>query len=443
LQPNPISCITNARPSSPSRPGILDQRHRGEEHRHQRDEREHRADAVDEAFENEAAQQVGRLRQCGREDIALERVEQPLHRVLQRHAHAVDHLEQREHREQERGDAEPRMQQDPIEAGGEAGRQHGGQVCAVLAQARRFVLACLARRHPAEFGGLRRAARAEHGRERTFRGIDALAVLGGHRDDRHAHFPGEPLGVDDDAEPRRFVRHVEDDDERHAGCPERQDERQLQLEPRSVHHGHDGVERDRAEELLHQRFVFGVSVERIHAGQVRELHHLAADGHARGRDVDRHAGPVRDAGRGSREPVEQRRLAGVRGADHRDRADVPAGGVHALPGQRRWPSRPRWMWSSTTARASARRIISSVGPMARCSGPPNGARRSIATRLPGMRPRAAMRSPAIPEAWTDVMDAEWSGASWSRVRFMRARPFANDSHCPIVCPCPQRNAVDP
>ncbi len=138
----------------------------------------------------------------------------------------------------------------------------------------------------------------------------------------------EPLRIDRDAELRGLVRHVQDHEHGHAGGLQREDERQLQLDARGVDDGDDRVERDRAEEALHQRLVVRMTVERVDAGQIGELHHRVADEQAGGRDVDGHAGPVGDARGRARQPVEERRLAGVRRADHRDRARVPPGRLH-------------------------------------------------------------------------------------------------------------------
>ena len=72
--------------------------------------------------------------------------------------------------------------------------------------------------------------------------------------------------------------------------------------------------RNVADDLL----VVGGAVEVVDARQVDEFDHRAAEQHARGEEVDGDAGPVADARRGARHPVEERRLAGVRHADQRD-----------------------------------------------------------------------------------------------------------------------------
>ena len=274
----------------------------------------------------------GALFERRRDDAVLQRVEQPLRRVLQRHADAVDRLEHARTSRRRRAECRAR---------GAAARDRGARSRRAAAprasapRAPRSAIASCSR--ASRVGTAARSAMTGSGCASTSTASARFASSIPWPYFADAATTGTPSSVasaprvDGDAEVRRLVGHVQNDHERHARRRERENKRELQLDARRIDDDDDRVQRRGCEEPLHERLVVGMAVERVDAGQVGEPDQRAAEQHSRRHHVDRHAGPVRHAGAGARQPVEERRLSGVGRAERGDTATRRANGRAVTP----------------------------------------------------------------------------------------------------------------
>ena len=300
-------------------PGVLDDGHEQEEQDDQRHERRHRREAAPDAVEEEAARH---LRQSGErryEGRAPEPVEARRQRVLDRLAQREDALEHEQHQRKEQRQAQPRVQQQPVDAVGQVLGQPLGDVHRGGERRGGLRLQAVVLGEPLAHGlrvGPWRAG--QRLRQRGHRLALTVPVFRRHQQRRHADRRAERRRVDADAELLRLVGHVEQHHDRDAEAADLQREPELAVDLRRVQHQGDEVDARLLEELPDEPLVAGKTVQVVDARQVDDLDHVGAQQHLGREELDGDPGPVAHARRRAGDTVEERRLAGVRHADQRD-----------------------------------------------------------------------------------------------------------------------------
>ena len=136
------------------------------------------------------------------------------------------------------------------------------------------------------------------------------------------------------------IHEVQRDDERQPHVEELEREVEVPLEPRRVHHRHDGVGLPVEQRLARHPLVLGRGPQRVGPGQVHDADLLPLEPRRGQRDFHRLAGIVGRRHAHAREPVEEARLADIGVAGQREpdgHVFAPAGDGAVAAGHRAHP----------------------------------------------------------------------------------------------------------
>ena len=385
---------------------LLHQQDEEEEDQDLRQEHHHAAHAADDGVDEQVLHEpVGQVLGAQLSEH-VEALLDPLHRIGGPGEHRLEDEEEDDHQDRH---AEPRIEHDAVDAVGEFVGED--LVKPELAQdpveARKVVL--LGRLgHPGRPGG--RVG------EKLGEPVDALLAHGDRLDHGHAELAREVLGLELDPAAAREVHHV---DRHHGGelqALRGHDELEAAPQVRRVKHADDEIgpalaARDALEDvdrhlLVGRARMKGIGARKVeHADLLGRADELALDA------LDGHARIVGDLLLRTRQNVEERRLAGVRIAEHRDerpgRIDVNGGDGH----------QSRLLTSMQ--RASTNLSANVETPMRTAIGsPPRAAFCNTTHGSPAVKPISSSQisqSSGAPSAWTPTTSSSSPMAALSRV----------------------------